>query len=262
MSIDRKKLIYLLSIVIAVIVGLVYYYLDTKYFKRSVEIPKREVDYALEAKLKAQQSIDSMKTMYPMKEIDKSKIRVFETQAIKLVKDSRFQEVSEKPVDPFTQLAEMAKSKKKVYVNLSEKDLDKKINLYDKIDKSEKIKTVNVPPMGENYGSSITPVYAPCKWQVFKSSSSWASFIEHHMVREKPEVDFSKNYLLTIVSDSELPPGIFKIDSYELFGDVLRIKYRVDIFELAEENKNAKRNFYSIIKIPKNYKSIELIQIQ
>jgi len=261
MRIVNKKIIYLF-VIIGIIIAFIYYYFDKKYFKNTIDIPKRDVDYATEAIIKAQQSIDSMKTLHPMKKIDKSKVRVFETQAIKIVKDSKFEEVAQEPVDPFTQLAEMAREKKKPFVSLSEKDLDKKVNLYDKINNSEKIKTVNVPKMGEDLLSSITPIYAPCKWQVFKSSSSWESFLQQYRVREKPEIDFSKNYLLTIVSLSELPPGVFKIDSYELSGGTLKVKYRVDILEIAEENKDAKRDFYSVIKIPQNYKSIELIQIQ
>lgn len=254
----KYKKIYIISFAILFAITGIYYFIENKYSSKTV-VPPLDKDYALNAIKQAEQNIENAKTNMP--EVDTNTVEVYNTEAIKLVKNKDFVDVSEKPVDPVKQLVELAKSKNKVYVNLTEKDLDKKINLYENMKKNEKIKTVAVPEMGKEV-SSITPVYAPCDYKVFKTSVEWNSFISHNRVREKPQVDFSKENILTVISKSELSPGIFKIDSYEKKEKNIIINYRVDVFEIADDNPNSKRDFYSIIKIPKGYSKIELNQIQ
>ncbi|HOJ86961.1 MAG TPA: hypothetical protein PLN68_08565, partial [Elusimicrobiales bacterium] len=160
----KYKKIYLISLVLFVFIIGVYYFIENKYSSKTVVEPL-DKDYAAVALKQAQEAMSSVKPDIP--KVDTDTVEVYETQAIKLVKNKNFVEVSEKPVDPMTQLAELARSKNKVYVNLSEKDLNKKINLYDNIKKSEKINTIVVPEMGKEV-SSLTPVYAPCDYKVFK----------------------------------------------------------------------------------------------
>ncbi len=254
----KYKKIYLISLVLFVLIIGVYYFIENKYSSKTVVEPL-DKDYAAVALKQAQEAMSSVKPDIP--KVDTDTVEVYETQAIKLVKNKNFVEVSEKPVDPMTQLAELARSKNKVYVNLSEKDLNKKINLYDNIKKSEKINTIVVPEMGKEV-SSLTPVYAPCDYKVFKSSSEWNAFLAHNKVKDKPDTDFKKENILIIVSKSELSPGIFNIDSFEKKEKNIIVKYRVNVLEIAEDNPDSQRNFYSVIKIPKGYDKIELKQIQ
>ena len=254
----KYKKVYLISFAIFFILMGVYFYIENKYSSKSVA-PDLDKDYAAVAIEEANNALANARN--PVAKIDTTTVDVYDTEAIKLVKNKNFVDVAEKPVDPMTQLAELAKSKNKVYVNLSEKDLDKKINLYENIKKSEKISSVVVPDMGKDL-SNITPVYAPCDYKVFKTSASWNAFISHNRVREKPSVDFSKENIVTIVSKSDLPPGIFKIDSFNNKDRVITILYRVDVLEIADDNPNSTRDFYSIVKIPSNYSRIEIKQIQ
>ena len=254
----KYKKVYLISFAIFFILMGVYFYIENKYSSKSLA-PGLDKDYAAVAIEEANNAMANARN--PALGIDTKTVEVYDTEAIKLVKNKNFVDVAEKPVDPMTQLAELAKSKNKVYVNLSEKDLNKKINLYENIKKSEKVSTVVVPEMGKEL-SNLTPVYAPCDYKVFKSSIEWNGFIAHNRVREKPDIDFSKESVLAIVSGSELSPGIFKIDSFEKKDKNIIVYYRVDVFEIADDNPNSKRDFYSIIKIPKGYAKIELKQIQ
>ncbi|MEF3280304.1 MAG: hypothetical protein K6357_04990 [Elusimicrobiota bacterium] len=257
MKLNRK--LYILLFAFCVVLIVTYAIIEKKYSARSVVTPF-ETDYAANAIAQARVSLEDIKRRN-IEKINISSKDVYETEAIKLIKNKNFIEVAEKELDPMTRLAEMAKSKNKVYVNLKESDLNKKINLYDNIKKSEKINTVVVPDIGKEF-SNITPIYAPCDYKIFTTSNSWSEFISHNRVRENIAVDFEKEKIAAIISKSELAPGIFKIDSVKIEKNKATIFYRVDIFELSEDNKNSKRDFHSATKIPKTVNIITLQQIQ
>lgn len=253
------KIGYVVFFVVLFVLLIVYVYIEKKYTAKNF-VPVREVDYAQVAIKSAMQSMNDLKRSN-ISSVKPSSSDVYETQAIKLVKSKDFDDVAEKELDPMTKLAELAKSKSKNYVILKESDLNKKINLYENISKSEKVNTVVVPEIGKET-SSITPIVAPCDYKIFKTSSSWASFIEYNRIRDNINVDFLKEDVVIIISKSDIPPGVFKIDSVKVEKNIARVLYRVDIFEISEDNKNAKRDFYTAAKIPKSVKKIELKQIQ
>lgn len=253
LKLSKKTYIYLFLIMIFLVV--VSIYIETKYSKPFIFTP--EIDYA-QANIKmAQNSIEEAKGRIINQQLDISSKEVFNTEAIKLIKDKNVKEVLEKPKDPFSQLAELARPKNKTYVTLKESDLNKKIapnqTAY------EKFKVIEYDITSSN--SNTSPIYAPCDFMIFKTSTSWESFLNIHKVRNKPNPDFSKENVLVIVSKTELPPGIFKIEEVFYEKDIAIVKYKVDVFEMAEENPDAKTNFYSATTVSKKVKEIKLKQI-
>jgi hypothetical protein len=225
-----------------------------------VNIP--DSDYAANQIAQANKSIDDLRRAQ-IDDVDTSTVKVYVSgAAIKIVKNKDFGGVLEKPVDPFTQLAEMAKEKNKVYVNLKESDLNKKINIYSDMNMNTKLKKVVVPEMGQDV-SSITPIDIPCDYKLFKSQSQWKSFTEHNRIRENlSNINFDKEQIVAIISKSEVAPGVFQIDNIDIKDSVAVVSYRVNVLELSEDNPDAKRDFYTVARIPKKVARIDLKQIQ
>ncbi|MBP7795180.1 MAG: hypothetical protein KA059_00165 [Elusimicrobiales bacterium] len=255
------KKIYLFLFIFFIVLMVVYLLIQRKYSSRMVITPPN-VDYAAAQIAQANRSINDLKRAH-IDDVDTTTVRVYDSgSSIKIVKNDGFGGVSEKPVDPFTQLAEMAKEKNKVYVNLKESDLDKKINLYADMKTEKKLKKVVVPEMGKE-PSSITPIDVPCDYKIFQSSSGWKSFTEHNRIREKiSDINFNKEQVVILISKSDIAQGVFKIDSVSIKNNTATISYRVNVFEISDDNPDAKRDFYTAAKIPKNIKNIELKQIQ
>ena len=193
-----------------------------------------------------------------MRESDISNRNVVDTQAIKLIKEKGFEDIAEKPVDPFKELAEKEKARRQTYVKLHESDLKKHIVLSTASFDNMKIKEYQISSQA---ASGYQMIYAPCDYIVFKSSPSWIEFINNHKVREKINPDFSKENVVVIVSKSELPPGIFRVKDVSFDKKTAFVNFYVDVFEISEENPEARPNFYSAVKVPKGF-DIKLRQIR
>lgn len=256
MKFKLSKNTYLSLFAIMVILALVSLYIEKKYSPSYMPVIP-DADYAETNIAMAKNAVEQMKGRMSYK-VDVSSVDVFNTEAIKIIKEKKFEDVAEKPVDPFTQLAELAKTKKKTYVTLNESDLNKKIAPNESSFEKLKVMEYDV----STSSSSISPIYAPCDFIVFKTSSSWESFKNTHKIRDDVEVDFSKENIVLLVSKSELPPGIFKIEKVSYETDTAVINYYVDVFEMADENPNAKTNFYSAATVLKKYKNIKIKQIR
>lgn len=256
----RYRKILIASVVFLFIVIAIYLIILNKY---SVKDDYGYQYKTAEALLKESEFKNSIyRTSMPMREDVKENRKVFDKGNIKLVQEEDFEDVAGKQKDMATMLIEKMRERKKTYVKLDEDDTRIRINLADEIEKNKKINTNYVPPP-DMESSRMTPVYAPCDYKIFKSSSQWNEFIKRYMVRGNYKEDFSNSYLLTIVSRSELPPGIFVIDSVKKDKNGnLTVYYRVNVLELSSENPDSKREFYSVINIPRDIKSIKLVQIQ
>lgn len=197
------------------------------------------------------QKEEDLKNQRPMPQNDMSGKSTFETDAIKIVKDKNFMEVAEKPKSPMQQLLEMAKGREKNPIYLSEKDLNKKINLYDKLSNEENLKPSQVPLPGEEPKSRLSKISAPVTYKLFKNQTDWEAFIKENKVREI-KTDFSKNDVLILVSNSELPNGIFMADSFKKEKNATIVYYRVNPLEMSSKSETKKQFHYSAINIPKN----------
>lgn len=251
-----SKKIYILVFVAMIILFLISFYLEKRY-SPSYQPIARDVDYAQTNIALAQNALDQMKGRMRYN-VDITTADVFDTEAIKIIKNKRFENVAEKEVDPFTKLAELAKTKKKTYVTLKESDLERKIA--PNASSFEKLKVMEYNLSSSS--SSISPIYAPCDFIVLTSSSSWESFKSSHKIRDEINTDLSQENIVVLISKSELPPGIFKISDVSYEKDTAVINYYVDVFEMAEENPDAKTNFYSVVSIPKKYKNIKIRQVR
>lgn len=257
MKFTLSKKTYTILFALMIVLMLITFYIEKKYSPSVTTIPF-ESDYAQSSIMMAKKSVDDAKGRMFFKGEKPKDGRVFETEAIKLVKEKNFDDVAEKPKDPFTQLAEMARTKNRTFVNLKETDLNKKVFVSSGSFDDMKIKEYDVMSSSSN----LSMIYAPCDFMVFKTSSSWKHFSDTYKIRESIDVDFSKENAVVILSKSDLPPGIFKIAGVSYEGDEAFIDYRVDVFEMADNNKDAMTNFYSAVAVSKKAKSIKLRQIR
>ncbi len=253
LNISRKTFIIFFGLMIVLM--FVSFYIEKKY-SPSYAPPHIDMDYAKTNIMMAKKSIEEAKGRINFSGKRPQSAEVFDTESIKLIKEKGFKEISEKPQDPLTKLAELARTKNRTFVNLKEEDLNKKISPNSTSIDNFKVVEYNVLSSSSN----ISPIYAPSDYIVFKTSSSWKAFTETHKIREAVDVDFSKDNVVVIISKSDLPPGIFKITGVFTEGDTAYIEYRVDALEMAEDNPDAKTNFYSAVRVSKKFKNIKLRQ--
>ena len=160
-------------------------------------------------------------------------------------------------------LTDMSGSNKKKNppVYLTDKDLDKK-RVVERSGGTAAPRGVSVvPELG-----SIVPVAgggamlsAPVDYKVFRDSQTWLAFASTHKGRFPP-VDFSREAMLILVSVSDLPSGIFKIDGLKKSAKETVVLYRVDPLAMAAGSGPDERNLYSAAAIPKGV-DVSLAQI-
>lgn len=231
-----------LFLLIVLIVGILLIY--KKYSPSAYHVDKEtEVDWNIAEGQR--RYIENGTKKMPKQDISDKDI--FSTPAMKIIKDKEIDEIAEKQQDPFTEMAELAKSRRKTYVMLDEKDLNKKINL-----SSRSIDDMRIQEYKGGSSLGYQAIYAPCDYIVFKSSSSWETFKQTHRVREVLLPDFSKENVVVIVSKSELPSGIFRIKKVSVEKKISYVDYYVDVFEMSEDNPEAKPNSYSAAIVPKD----------
>jgi hypothetical protein len=183
--------------------------------------------------------------------------------AIMMVKSKEFEGVAEDPQGMMDMLTEMSGSnkKKKPPVYLTDKDLDKKIIIEHSGKPAAPLSASAVPGLGESSSgmSGKTMISAPVDYKTFKDLETWMAFASTHK-GHFPPVDFSWEEMLILVSVSDLPSGIFKIDGLKRSVKETVVLYRVDPLAMAAENEKKEQNFYSAITIPKNI-DVKLEQI-
>lgn len=107
----------------------------------------------------------------------------------------------------------------------------------------------------ENEPTSITMLEAPVKTRLIKSVADYKAF--KTIARGKyPEVDFNKQMLVVLESDSNLPDKVFEIQTIEEKDGKILVTYRVNIFGL--ENK---LNTHSVQTVQQSALPIELKQV-
>lgn len=141
-------------------------------------------------------------------------------------------------------------------VILSKKDIDKKIMLPKM---TEKPITKEYIPSGGNLPQDVsyrTPINIPVKYKVFTAKIDYDTFTKTHY-GSYPGADFEKEMVVILISDDIYPNRVFEIIESETKKDKIIIKYRVNVFKMAEEEKD----YYSVIVTKKNSVPIELKQI-
>lgn len=262
----NKKTFVMLLVLIAILFILIgiYLFILKFYLSKDAYISDDSFDThiasALNSARQAMENNQGMLKSMPEKKIPEN-IKI-DKGAIKIVQEPNFQEVAEKPKTQIEFLQEMANAKKKPVMELEESDLNKKVNLYYQSNAADKVPASYVPEFNVEEDLKTpkkTMISAPVEYKIFKNEKDWQEFANSHRIR-KIEPDFKNSYVLILVSTSELPNGIFKIDSLKKENGGVTVLYRVDPLEMAADNSNSTPNHYSAINIPKTDK-IQLKQI-
>ena len=103
--------------------------------------------------------------------------------------------------------------------------------------------------------SKISMIEAPVKVLLIKTLDEYKNF--KRMARGKyPTADFSKDYVVVLESNSNLPDKVFEIQDVQEENGKMVIIYRVNIFGLDQ-----KTNTHSAVRIEKRDLPIELKQV-
>ncbi len=103
--------------------------------------------------------------------------------------------------------------------------------------------------------SKISMIKAPVKHRLIKDSEDYKRF--KTVARGSyPEVNFKKQMILVLESDSNLPDKVFEIQSAAAKDGKLHVKYRVNVFDLDK-----KINTHEVIVLDKTDLPVELEQI-
>ena len=188
---------------------------------------------------------------------------VYSHGAISIVKDSDFEGVNEKPKTMMQKLQAMAEAKKSKFdpIQLNDKDLKKKIFISTEV-LNQSVKSSKVPGLGEDEqgDSKITMIKAPVDYKLFKDSKTWGAFTSSHK-GNFPDIDFSRENVVILVSLSDFPSGIFKITDVIKETKEIIIKYRVNPLIMAVGNKPDIHKHYTASSISKADLPILLVQV-
>lgn len=103
--------------------------------------------------------------------------------------------------------------------------------------------------------TSIAPIAVPVKWVLIRSVAEYKKFKERAK-GSYPQVDFNKEMLVVLESDSNLPDKVFEIRSAQVKGGKLHVEYAVNVFGLDK-----KINSHSVKAVKKTQATVELSQV-
>lgn len=189
--------------------------------------------------------------------------------AIQVVKEKEFGGVAEKPKSMMDMLNDMGGGKKgkPSPVRLKDSDLDKQIQSFGETPAEASLKKAAMPELGRGATQEgVTLLTAPADYKLFKSSESWWAFANSHKCRsdryetgaglgKQPSPisgpDFTREYVLVLISVSDLPNGIFRITGLDKDPKNIVVSYRVDPLAMAAgEGGGSQHDFYSAAVIP------------
>lgn len=211
----------------------------------------------------AKKSMENRESFGRKTEFVETSSSVYSHGAIRIVKNSKFENVDEPSQSMMQQLNSLAGyGKRKIEpIELSQEDLNKKIIIKANAAKAS-VKTLGVPVLGlpdSHSASRITMINAPVDYKLFRDIKTWKAFESTHK-GDFPDIDFAEKNIIILVSLSNFPPGIFKIlDIVENAKEII-VKYRVDPFAMAARNVPDKHNYYAAAAIPKSDLPIKLVQ--
>lgn len=103
--------------------------------------------------------------------------------------------------------------------------------------------------------SKITMITAPVKYLLVKNAGEYKTF-KTRARGGYPAVDFKKQMLVALESDSNLPDNVFEIVSAQAQDGKLVVSYRVNVFGLDK-----KTNTHSVLAVAKTDAPVELKQV-
>lgn len=114
---------------------------------------------------------------------------------------------------------------------------------------------VQPAPAAAGEESKITMINAPVKARVIKSTADYKKF-KQSARGEYPQVDFNKQMVVVLESDSNLPDKVFEIEDVQTKDGQLVVLYRVNIFGLDK-----KINTHSAKSVAKQNLPVKLKQV-
>ncbi len=108
-------------------------------------------------------------------------------------------------------------------------------------------------PAGE--GSKISLIAAPVRHFVIRNTDEYKEF-KRRAQGSYPTVDFAKQMLVVLESDSNLPDKVFELIAAEDKDGELLVTYRVNVFGL-----NEKINSHTVLAIPRTTSDVKLKQV-
>ncbi len=182
---------------------------------------------------------------------------------IMMIESGDFEGVAEDSQNMMGMLSDMSGSNKNKHpvVYLTDKDLDKKIVVESPVKTDDPLNSSAMPELGKSASMSADKpmISAPVDYKVFRDSETWLAFTSTHK-GHFPPIDFPREEMLILVSVSDLPSGIFKIDGLKRSAKETVVLYRVDPLAMAADNGTKEQNFYSAVAIPQKI-DVKLEQI-
>lgn len=134
----------------------------------------------------------------------------------------------------------------------AKKPLQLNVNLSDW---SGGLQSQNAPQAAPAADSHIAPIMAPVKHRLIRTEADYKAF-KTKAQGGYPAVDFSKNMLVVLESDSNLPDKVFEIRTAEIKDGKLTVVYAVNVLGLDQ-----KINSHSVKAVKKTDAPVELKQI-
>lgn len=233
------------------------------------ELPGQETEGGDSAEAMAQRAIASARyssagnraSVIPSSRAGLSTAAVVSEGAIRIVKDSNFNGVAEKPKGMMEMLNDLGggSKKKPAPIQLSDADLDRKLRSLGGSGET-RLKTSAMPELGRGAGNEgVTLLSAPVDYKIFKSSETWWAFANSRKFMPEPH-DFSSRDLLILVSVSEFPSGIFSVAAVEPGARETLVKYRVNPLAMSSEASKEERERYASAPVPRG-KPVRLEQV-
>ncbi len=103
--------------------------------------------------------------------------------------------------------------------------------------------------------SQITLIAAPVKYYTIQNATEYKAF-KNKARGNYPKVDFAKQMLIVLESESNLPDNVFELISADPQQDELLVTYRVNVFKLDK-----KINSHTVLPVDKTQAPIQLKQV-
>lgn len=108
---------------------------------------------------------------------------------------------------------------------------------------------------GGQEDSNISMIVLPVTYRVIKNTQEYRQF-KTQARGSYPQVNFAKQMLVVLESDSNFPDKVFEIESAKPKDGKLEVRYRVNVFGLDK-----KINTHSVIAVDKTQLPVELKQV-
>lgn len=114
---------------------------------------------------------------------------------------------------------------------------------------------ITLPAISSDEETSITMIAAPVRYFVIRNTEEYKEF-KRRARGSYPEVDFKKQMVVVLESDSNLPDNVFELVSAEEKDGELVVSYRVNVFRLDK-----KINSHTVLPVNNTKADIALKQV-